>query len=381
MGLQHLQGNDGERNEYHLDIKIGIREFARGMDSNKDNAGDRIHPETNPQNRSESIDSRQLYCRCEAEYSKVHARTDAHHKSHSDGVHKQNAGVGKQRIRFPYPLAEAALFNVKQKLRHIATQNITNSAHIPLLAEEGNGLLPDPERFRIVFRNCGRSMSAGMLGVVFVLISSWAQAQVAGPDTMFTATSVNVNDAGRGVRINILHWSNDDDRNALVAAMNPPAQRGNAEPAGERGRGGSGRGAAGTRGRGRGDAPVAPPNPMAALIAALERAPTIGYVWLNDSNIGYAIRYAYRAPMPDGGERIILASNRRLGDTGTSWRPVAAATATDYDFTIIELRLDSKGSGEGKASINAKVVVDADAKTVALENYAAAPMVLKNVRR
>src|SRR5213593_2146469 len=100
------------------------------MDSNKDNAGDRIHPETSPQHRRESLDSRQLYCRCEAEDSKVHARTDAHHKSHSDGVHKQNAGVGKQRIRFAYPLAEAALFNVKQKLRHIATQNITNGAGI-----------------------------------------------------------------------------------------------------------------------------------------------------------------------------------------------------------------------------------------------------------
>ena len=226
-----------------------------------------------------------------------------------------------------------------------------------------------------------------MLGVVFVLISRWAgaglppEAQAAGPETTFTATSANVNDAGRGVKINILRWSNDDDRNTLVAAMNPPAQRGNAEPAGERGRGGAGRGAVGARGRGRGDAPAAPPKPMAAVIAALERAPTIGYVWLNDSNIGYAIRYAYRAPMPDGGERIILASNRRLGDTGTSWKPVAAATATDYDFTIIELRLDSKGSGEGKASINTKVVVDADAKTIALENYAAAPAVLKNVRR
>src|SRR5438445_2228590 len=100
------------------------------MDRNKDNAGDRIHPETSPQRRRESLDSRQLYCGSEAEDSKVHARTDAHHKSQSDGVHKQNAGVGKQRFRFAYPLAEAALFNVKQKLRHIATQNITNGCSL-----------------------------------------------------------------------------------------------------------------------------------------------------------------------------------------------------------------------------------------------------------
>ena len=209
-----------------------------------------------------------------------------------------------------------------------------------------------------------------IFAVLFIFISRGA---IAAPEITFTATSANVNDAGRAVKINILRWSTDDERNALVAAMNPPAQRGNANAGGERGRG--------ARGRGRGDAPAAPPNPMAGLIAALERAPTIGYLWLNDSNIGYAIRYAYRTSLPDGSERIVLASNRRLGDTGTSWKPIAPAITTDYDFTIIELRLDSKGLGEGKASINTKVVVDADAKTVALDNDIAAPVVLKNVKR
>src|SRR5262245_55074417 len=104
------------------------------------------------------------------------------------------------------------------------------------------------------------------------------QAQTAGAEVTFTATSSNVNDAGRGVRINVFRWSSDDDRNALVAAMNPPAQTGNADGAGERGRGAAGRGAGG-RGRGRGDAPAGPPNPMAGLMAALARAPTIGYLW------------------------------------------------------------------------------------------------------
>src|SRR5207245_9718331 len=110
-----------------------------------------------------------------------------------------------------------------------------------------------------------------MLGVVFVLISRWAgaglppQLQAAGPETTFTATSANVNDAGRGVKINILRWANDDDRNTLVAAMNPPAERGNAEPTGEPGRGGAARGAAAARGRGGGAGPAAPPKPIAAV--------------------------------------------------------------------------------------------------------------------
>jgi hypothetical protein len=214
------------------------------------------------------------------------------------------------------------------------------------------------------------------------------QTQSARSETTLTATSANVSDAGRAVKINILRWSTDEERNALVVAMNPPPPVTTApEASAERGRGGAGRGgagAAGGRGRGgRGDAGAnaAPPKPLAALTAAIEKAQTIGYLWMGDSNIGYAIHYAYRTSMPDGGQRIILAANRRLGEADASWKPAPPATATDYDFTVIEVRLDAKGLGEGKASINTKVVADADAKTIALDNYAATPVLLKNVKR
>ena len=219
------------------------------------------------------------------------------------------------------------------------------------------------------------------LAILFLLILP-LQTQPAGSGTTLTATSANVNDAGRAVKINILRWSTDEERNALITAMNPPppAAPAAAAPAGRGGRGGRG-GAGGRGGRGGADAPAAPPKPLAAFTAAIDKAPTVGYIWTADSNIGYAIRYAYRAPLPQGGDRIILATNRRLGTTDASWKPAAPATATDYDFTVIELRLDPKGLGEGKASITAKPVVDAEAKTIALENYEASPAVLKNVKR
>jgi hypothetical protein len=57
----------------------------------------------------------------------------------------------------------------------------------------------------------------------------------------------------------------------------------------------------------------------------------------------------------------------------------ATAAATDYDFTLIEMRMNSKGSGEGKTSLTAKVIVDGDAKTLALDDYAASAPNLKNV--
>ena len=42
------------------------------------------------------------------------------------------------------------------------------------------------------------------------------------------------------------------------------------------------------------------------------------------------------------------------------------------------MRLDAKGAGEGKTSLTTKVVADNEARTLALENYAAAPAILQN---
>ena len=129
-------------------------------------------------------------------------------------------------------------------------------------------------------------------------------------------------------------------------------------------------------------------SPIAALTAAIGRAPTVGYIWTTDVT-GYSIKYAYHAPSPDGGERIVLATDRRLGayspgvEAGAERRRVreAGSRDADYEFTLIEIRLDAKGSGEGKTSLTTKVVADGEAQTLALDNYAATPAILENVKR
>jgi hypothetical protein len=231
--------------------------------------------------------------------------------------------------------------------------------------------------------------------------SALAQKQ-AGGEVSLTATSANVSESGSPVRIRILRWSTEEERSPLIAALTPgrpiavPAGPGADSPAGAAanppaadrggaarggrgaaaGRGGRG-GARGARGGRGGDAP---PDPIAALTTAIAREPTLGYIWTNDVT-GYAIKYAYHAPLPDGGERIVLATDRRLGAYSPAWKPVGAPTVTDYEFTLVEIRLDSKGSGEGKTSLTTKVTVDGETRTVALDNYAATPTVFQNVKR
>ena len=186
------------------------------------------------------------------------------------------------------------------------------------------------------------------------------------------------------LRIELLRWSTDAERAPLVAAAStlnrppaPPAAA--AAPAGGRaGRGGRG----GARGRGA-EAPV---SPLAQMTGAIKAAPTVGFIW-GEGVSGYSVKYAWRATQPDGSERIVLVTDRRLGSHSPAWLTAApagrggeaAATAAgaEAEFTVIEMRVDGKGAGEGKTSLTTRVVVDAPAQTLALDGYAAAPALLK----
>ena len=245
--------------------------------------------------------------------------------------------------------------------------------------------------------------------------SAQTQKQTGAGPVNFTAKSANVADPGTPIKVNIHRWSTDEERTPMVAILDPAAQAavqaaaasggrgGRGGRGGARGdqggaggldpndpaladlvaaRGGGGRGGRGGGGRGgRGDAePAKPPDPISTLTTALSKAPTVGYIWTNET-VGYSIKYAHHIASPDGGERIILVTDRRLGAGTAGWKLPAAAPATDYEFTLIEIRMDSKGLGEGKTSLTSKVVFDGAAKTLALDNYTAIPVILQSVKR
>ena len=231
-----------------------------------------------------------------------------------------------------------------------------------------------------------------------------AQKQTEGSPLNFTAKSANIADSGTPIKISILRWSTDQERKPIVDSLDPAAQAAAQAAAAAGGRGG-GRGGRGGRGGGRGldpddpamadvdatpvrgrggrgggDAtPPKPPDPIVTLTGALGKAPTVGYLWTNEI-VGYSIKYAYRMQR-DGSERIILITDRRLGAGSVGWTLKAGGTPTNYEFTLIEVRIDPKGVGEGKASLTSKVILDNEAKTLALENYASTPTVFQNVAR
>jgi hypothetical protein len=116
----------------------------------------------------------------------------------------------------------------------------------------------------------------------------------------------------------------------------------------------------------------------ASLVAALNNAPAVGHLWSSSEVAGYILHYAAKLAEPDGGQRIILITDRRLGQWTAAWK--TAGTATNYDFSLIELHLNSKGQGEGKTSLTGKVIPDSGAKMLVLDGYGALPVALKNVK-
>src|SRR6185369_16174189 len=54
---------------------------------------------------------------------------------------------------------------------------------------------------------------------------------------VLTAKSANVSDAGTPVKINLLRWSTDEERNPIVIALDPAAQAAQAARGGRGGRG------------------------------------------------------------------------------------------------------------------------------------------------
>jgi hypothetical protein len=93
------------------------------------------------------------------------------------------------------------------------------------------------------------------------------------------------------------------------------------------------------------------------------------------TSLAYDLHYANQTPGDDGGRRIVLATDRPIG----WWEAVNRPRSLNYPFTFIELRMNGQGEGEGKLSLATKVI--AIGRIVQLENYAAQPVQLNQVRR
>ena len=112
------------------------------------------------------------------------------------------------------------------------------------------------------------------------------------------------------------------------------------------------------------------------LLDTLQKMPRVGSIRTPNS-IGYDLRYARKNPLDEGGDQIVLATDRYIGFWEASNRP----RTVDYPFTVIEMRIAKDGVGEGKMSLFTKITYDKKKNQIVLEDYGSQPVLLTQVRR
>jgi hypothetical protein len=112
------------------------------------------------------------------------------------------------------------------------------------------------------------------------------------------------------------------------------------------------------------------------LVDALQKIrPPVGTM-RTATSLAYDLHYARNHPEADGSRRVVLATNRRVafGELENANRSL------DYQVTLIELRVDKDGKGEGKLVPAAKVSWDKQARRIEIENYSSLPVELLQVK-
>jgi hypothetical protein len=184
-----------------------------------------------------------------------------------------------------------------------------------------------------------RSLALLFAAALLALSSRTALAQAnAGPER-FTATAVDMNRGGSGtIEITVDRWSTDAERDRLMQVILDKGPD--------------------------------------KLLDALQDAPRKGH-FNAPGNLGWDIHFARRMPLPDGGERVVLVTDRRIG----FWEVTNRPRTIDYPFTVIELRLKGDGTGEGKVSVATRIIADKENGIITLEDYDIQPVQLTTVRR
>jgi hypothetical protein len=120
-----------------------------------------------------------------------------------------------------------------------------------------------------------------------------------------------------------------------------------------------------------------------ALVKALQKSSVKGRFRIpglvgpdpHQLRLGHDIRYAWQSPLPDGGTRIVLGTDRYIGFQEARSQP----RTMDYPFTLIEIRVNKAGEGEGKMAVATMIDYDKDKKQLILENYSSEPLRLSKV--
>jgi hypothetical protein len=111
------------------------------------------------------------------------------------------------------------------------------------------------------------------------------------------------------------------------------------------------------------------------LLSELQKIkPRCGFARTSNS-LGWDIYFARETPLPDGGRKIDLATDRPVG----MWEARNSGRSMDYQFSLAEIRLPATGKGQGKAIPRAKLTFNSKTNTMEIENWDNEPVRLNEI--
>jgi len=194
----------------------------------------------------------------------------------------------------------------------------------------------------------------GAIAVAAAILTASAGAVAQAPalhvPLRLTTWAVSMSNVATGknavIDINITRWSTPAERQALITAFTEKGQDG--------------------------------------LLRALQKSKSTGRIRIpglvgpdpQGWRLGWDVRYATVQPGDDGGHRLFIATDRPISFAEAREQP----RTMDYPFTLIEIRLDKNGKGEGKAAVATKISINKKKNTLELENYSTEPVRLQEVK-
>lgn len=193
-------------------------------------------------------------------------------------------------------------------------------------------------------RRTPRSVSitvwAALLGLALTSTPLLAEEEASELPWRFDITAMNTSGSGpRSARLDLrlTRWSTEEERAALLQAL----KQGNSR----------------------------------SLPDALNRQESVGRL-REIRGVGQDLRYSRRIPTEDGGQQIILATDRPLA-FAEAWR---ASRSRDYNVTVILLDIGADGRGEGTMMLGAEVTFNEDIGQISVEHLTTQPIRLSQVR-
>jgi hypothetical protein len=176
-----------------------------------------------------------------------------------------------------------------------------------------------------------------LIGVVLFVFDAIPAAQTMGVPEQFSASAVDMNTGRTGrIEISVTRWSTPAERETLLAAL---FKEGSDE-----------------------------------LLEKLRDMRPVGRIYSSET-IGYDLKFAEQQPLPDGGRKVVLATDRPM-----SFREIFNQTrSADYPFTWVQLNMRPDGTGQGELAVRARVFGDRPNRPIEVETFEIQPIKLQQV--